>query len=132
MINEIRRRAEFLAGAPLVVVQHLSQRIQDGFRDAGTALHRERRNARFIGEMTVRAVRHARSVGASIAPAVAIAEPLASATAVSQTEHDHLGVAELIAAIPEMSAGERTVLLAAERAGRNRTRIITLLEQLGA
>ena len=43
MIDGVRRRAEFLAGVPLVVVQHLVQRFGDGAHDVRSALLRERR-----------------------------------------------------------------------------------------
>jgi hypothetical protein len=41
-------------------------------------------------------------------------------------------VAELVSAIPAMSPDQRRALLEEERAGRNRTRVVQLLEQLGA
>ena len=132
MIESARRRAEFVIGAPVLLFQHLAQRIGDGARDVATAVGRERRNARVVGEMAVRAVQRSRSAGATgvvasrpSAPAPAEARAIASGFA-------HLGVAELELAIPAMSTEQRSALLAEERAGRNRSRIVQLLEQFGA
>lgn len=132
MIETVRRRAEFLLGGSLVIIQHLAQRIEDGARDAASAVGRERRNARFVGEMTVRALQRTRgaestgvAVSAPVSPIPVESRPTASGVA-------HLGVAELVSAIPAMSPDQRRALLAEERAGRNRTRVVQLLEQLGA
>jgi len=132
VIESVRRRAEFVIGGPVVLVQYLVQRIGDGARDAATALGRERRNARVVGEMAVRAVQRSRGDGRTgvVAPepvsrAPVDARPVASGFA-------HLGVAELVAAIPAMSPDQRRALLDEERAGRNRSRIVQLLEQPGA
>ena len=134
MIDGVRRRAEFLAGVPLVVAQHLVQRFGDGAHDVRSALQRERRNARFIGELTVTSLRRSRT-GSGRAAAAPVQTPPPSVQPVAAAPvsgHAHLGVAELLSAIPAMSAEERATLLQEERAGRNRSRVVELLESLGA
>lgn len=133
MIESVRRRTEFLVGGPVVLLQFVVQRIGDGARDAATALGRERRNARVVGELAVRAVQRSRSAGGSNR---IVAPPPTARTSVDVREvasgFAHLGVAELVSAIPAMSSDQRRALLAEERAGRNRSRIVHLLEHLGA
>lgn len=132
MIESVRRRAEFVIGGPVVLAQYLVQRIGDGVRDAATAVGRERRNARVVGEMAVRAVQRSRSAGrAGVVAPGPTSRTSVDARAVA-SGFAHLGVAELVAAIPAMSPDQRRALLDEERAGRNRSRIVQLLEQLGA
>jgi len=132
MIESVRRRAEFVIGVPVVLAQYLVQRIGDGARDAAAAVGRERRNARVVGEMAVLAVRRSRSAGsAGVAAQGPNARPSFDDRAVP-SGCAHLGVVELEAAIPAMSPDQRRALLAEERSGRNRSRIVHLLEQLGA
>ena len=132
MIESVRRRAEFVIGGPVVLLQYLAQRIGDAARDAATTVDRERRNARFVGEMAVRAVQRSRVAGSTnVVASGPGARTSVDARAVA-TEFAHLGVGELVSAIPAMSPDQRSALLAEERAGRNRSRIVELLEQLGA
>lgn len=132
MIEAVRRRAEFLLGGPVVVAQYLSQRIGDGARDLASAVARERRNARFVGEMTVRAVQRSRSSGPTRVVVPPPDSPASVTGPLTPSGCAHLGVAEIVAAIPAMSPAQRTALLAEERRGRNRSRVVHLLEQLGA
>jgi len=132
MIESVRRRAEFVVGAPVVLLQYLAQRIGDGVRDAASAVGRERRNARVVGEMAVHAMQRSRAAGgAGVVATGPDARTSVDARAVA-SEFAHLGVGELVSAIPAMSPDQRSALLAEERAGRNRSRIVELLEQLGA
>lgn len=131
-MSGLRRRAEFLVGAPLLLAQHLSQRVVDSLRDVSSAVRRERLNARFVGELTVRTLLRSPTSAPARPPTTVSRTVHSTIGAQSPADHAHLGVAELLAAIPAMAPDQRSALLAEERAGRNRTRVIDLLEQLGA
>lgn len=135
----VRRRLEFLVGVPLVAAQYAAQRAADAIKDSSAVVRRERRNARLVGELTVRAVLARR--GTRVAPgprtgdaASATVSPIGDppSSGASFGRYGHLGVAELLAAIPAMSPDERRALLAEERTGRKRSRVIEQLERPSA
>lgn len=137
VMEGLRHRVEFLAGVPLVIAQVAIQRGADALRDTTGAVRRERRNARFVGEFAVRTtlqgwLSRRSSTGRPWSTVVAGAPHDRSSTPSSDERFSHLGVADLLEAIPSMNPEERRSLLDAERVGRRRTRVIELLERLDA
>ena len=132
LIDGLRRRTEFLVGVPILIGQHVGQRAVDALRDSRAYIERERRNARVIGEFTVRSVASRRTSSMRPVEGRTIPEPTASnpPASVQVGQYAHLGVADLLAAIPTLSIDERRALLADELAGPRRTRVIDLLEDL--